>query len=50
MSKKIELFGNPLSQPSRAVYWLCLLNNVPLEYKLLNLAKGEHFNPDFAKM
>lgn len=49
-STKIELYGTPFSQPSRAVYWLCLINDVPVEYKNVNLAKGEHLKPEFVKM
>ena len=39
---KITLLGNHISQPSRAIMWFLLLNNIPFDFKLIKLEKGEH--------
>lgn len=39
MSSPLTIYGNPASQPSKAVYWACLMNGLPFE-----------LHPDFAEL
>jgi len=41
-SPAIVLHGNHLSQPSRAVYWFLLLNNIPTKFELVKIEQQEH--------
>eukprot|EP01080_Neovahlkampfia_damariscottae_P008081 gene8081-12542_t len=48
-TKKLVIHGNYLSEPSRAVLWFCMINNIPHEFKNIDLSKFEHLKKDFAK-
>jgi glutathione S-transferase len=51
MSGKVIVYGDSMSQPSRAVWWFALLANVPnFEYKLVQIAKQQQLSPEYAKM
>ncbi|KAF2068867.1 hypothetical protein CYY_009810 [Polysphondylium violaceum] len=48
---KVIIYGDLISQPTRAVYWFCLLNNIPHEFKLLSIGKGENrTSEEYAKV
>lgn len=36
----LKLYGNLLSQPSRAVFMLLKANQIPHEFKFVDMAKG----------
>jgi glutathione S-transferase len=46
----VMILGTPVSQPTRSVEWLCLLTNIPYEFKNVRLDKGEHKSADFKKL
>jgi glutathione S-transferase len=46
---KLVVYGNHLSEPSRAVLWFCLINNIPHEFKNVDLTKFEHLKKEFVK-
>jgi glutathione S-transferase len=48
--QKPILFGTLLSQPVRAVFWFCKLNQIDIEFKNVNLLEGEHQTESFLKM
>ena len=50
MHRKVQLYINGVSQPSRSVEWFCLLNNIPYETKIIEVLRGEHRSPEYAKM
>jgi hypothetical protein len=51
MSGKVIVYGDLMSQPSRAAYWLGLLAQVPnFEFKLVQIIKQQHMTPEFAKV
>jgi hypothetical protein len=39
-----------MSQPSRAVLWFCLLNDLNYEFKLINILKGEHLTDEYKRI
>ncbi|KAE9004629.1 hypothetical protein PR003_g16646 [Phytophthora rubi] len=45
-----ELYASPISQPSRAVFWLCKANNHPIEYKYTDSGKGETRTETFLQL
>ncbi|KAI9919239.1 hypothetical protein PsorP6_011984 [Peronosclerospora sorghi] len=45
-----KLYAYPISQPARAVYWLCKLNNHQIEYKLIHPGKGETRTESFLQL
>lgn len=45
----LELYYDILSEPSRAVYLFLKATGVPFEPKVVDLAKGEHFSPEYVK-
>jgi glutathione S-transferase len=47
---RIKVYGDMMSQPSRAVLWFCLLNDLNHEFKLINVAKGEHLTKEYKQM
>jgi glutathione S-transferase len=49
-SKKLKLLGDYASQPSRAIFIFCLLNNIPHEIKLINVIKLEQYDEEFKKI
>ena len=46
----LKLYFDFLSQPSRALYIFLKQCNIPFEANKVNLGKGEHFKPEFAKI
>ena len=46
----LEFFFFPISQPSRAVHALLLVNNIPFEPKVVNIFTGEQKQPEFLKV
>jgi len=47
---EIELYIDMVSQPSRALYWLFLLNNLPHTIKLVKLMEMQHKTEEFKKI
>ena len=48
MSKPLIVYGTPPSQPTRAVYWTCLLRGLPFELRLLDF--GRLRQPEFTRL
>ena len=51
--KRYELYGDWLSQPSRAVWALATIENANMgawDLKYINLGKGEHLTPENKKI
>ncbi len=46
----LSLYWHPLSQPARAVLWLCKINGVPVELHNVNIFSFENRAPDFLKL
>ncbi|XP_065502450.1 glutathione S-transferase theta-1-like isoform X2 [Caloenas nicobarica] len=46
----VELFLDLLSQPCRALYIFARSNNIPFEFKLVDLMKGQHKSEEFQKV
>ncbi|NWQ79965.1 GSTT1 transferase, partial [Columbina picui] len=46
----LELFLDLLSQPCRALYIFARSNNIPFEFKLVDLMKGQHRSEEFRKV
>lgn len=38
---------DPTSEPSRAVHWLCIEANIPIDIKYTWLTRGEHLSKAF---
>jgi glutathione S-transferase len=51
-SKKssLEIYGDLLSQPVRAVVAFCKINKIPYEFKYVNISKGEHLTDEYEKI
>lgn len=47
---KFKLYLDTLSQPCRAVNLFFLINKIPFESKVVNLAKGEQFSQEFREI
>lgn len=47
---KIILYGDYISQPTRAVLCFLKLANIPYEFKELRVFKGEHKTEEFKKI
>jgi glutathione S-transferase len=46
----IVIYGNPASQPSRAIMWFCHENSIPFEFKMVDLGKGENKTKEFVDL
>ncbi|XP_060814678.1 glutathione S-transferase theta-1-like [Bombus pascuorum] len=46
----LKLYYDLLSQPSRALYIFLKVCDIPFEGKFVNLAKGEHLNPEYQRI
>ncbi|XP_065198131.1 glutathione S-transferase theta-3-like [Sycon ciliatum] len=46
-SEVVEIFVSPFSQPARAVWWFCKLQNVPHEFKPIQLGQGDHKTAEY---
>lgn len=44
---KLVLYADLASQPSRAVYWFCLLNEIDVELRIIKLVQGEHRTSEY---
>ena len=47
---KLTIFGDLLSQPTRAVIAFCKLTKISYDFQVVNLAKGEQFLENFKKI
>lgn len=47
---KLTIYGDMLSQPTRAVLLLCKLTKIPYDFMPIHLSKGEHFKEEFKKI
>jgi len=47
---KLVLYGDYQSQPSRAIFAFCLLNNIPHEVRLVSVTGLEQYSKDFKKV
>ncbi|KAN0039411.1 hypothetical protein ACTA71_001635 [Dictyostelium dimigraforme] len=50
MSNKVVLFGDLMSQPTRAVLWFMILNKIPYEFRLISIGKMEQRSKEFEKI
>jgi glutathione S-transferase len=46
----VELYFNPLSQPSRAIHALLLLGHIPHNLHVIDLMKQEQNTPEYKKI
>ena len=46
----LHLYVHPISQPSRAIIWFCVLNKIPFKPHLINIFAKDQLKPDFLKM
>jgi len=46
---EFTIHGHPISQPARAVLWLCRIKGAPYEFKQVDVPKGTQ-TPEFAKL
>jgi len=49
-SSKVTIYGTMLSQPTRTVIWFCRLNQIPYEYRNVDLFGQEHKRPEMTKL
>ncbi|PSW12212.1 glutathione S-transferase family protein [Photobacterium rosenbergii] len=49
MNKPV-FFHDPTSEPSRAVHWLCLEADLPVDIRLTWLTRGQHVSPEFMQV
>ena len=47
---RLTIYGTMISQPVRTVVAFCLLHNIPYEFKVINLTKGEQNSEEFRKI
>ncbi|KAL9649604.1 hypothetical protein ABK040_003281 [Willaertia magna] len=47
---KLILYGNAISQPSRAIQWFLLIHNIPFDFKIIRVEKGDQFTTPFQKI
>eukprot|EP01120_Amphizonella_sp_Union-15-10_P000835 TRINITY_DN1086_c0_g3_i1.p1 TRINITY_DN1086_c0_g3~~TRINITY_DN1086_c0_g3_i1.p1 ORF type:complete len:224 (+),score=27.92 TRINITY_DN1086_c0_g3_i1:122-793(+) len=51
MSRSVpQLYGDLMSQPTRAVYWFCLLNDIKFQFMPIHITKGEQLKSEFKKI
>lgn len=50
MDAPLVIYGNPASQPSRAIMWFCHENAIAFEFKMVDLSKGENKTKEFADL
>jgi len=46
----LELWGHPVSQPTRAVFWFMLINGIPYKFKKFDPLSGETRTPEFLRV
>eukprot|EP01088_Endostelium_zonatum_P005286 TRINITY_DN1683_c0_g1_i1.p1 TRINITY_DN1683_c0_g1~~TRINITY_DN1683_c0_g1_i1.p1 ORF type:complete len:225 (+),score=42.78 TRINITY_DN1683_c0_g1_i1:91-765(+) len=46
----LKIYAHPVSQPSRAVLWLCMINDIPFEMKLIDPMQGQTRSEEFLKV
>ncbi|XP_043924605.1 glutathione S-transferase theta-1-like [Protopterus annectens] len=46
----VQLYLDLLSQPCRTVFIFAKINNIPFEFKSVDLSNGEHFSEEFRKV
>ena len=47
---KVDVYGMPGSGPSRIVFMTCNVIGLEYNYKLVDLEKGEHREPEYLKV
>ncbi|CAN8232785.1 unnamed protein product [Cochlearia groenlandica] len=47
---KLKVYGDRMSQPSRAIILFCKVNKIQFDEILINLAKRHQFSPDFKEI
>jgi glutathione S-transferase len=47
---KLTIYGDYLSQPLRSVLLFCKLNKIKYDFVAINLAKGQHYTPEYKKI
>ncbi len=47
---KLTIYGDMLSQPTRAVLLFCKLTKIPYDFMPVHINKGEHFKDEFKKI
>jgi glutathione S-transferase len=50
MSNKAHIYGHLVSPPSRTIKAFCDLSNIPYEFHVIDLGKGDHLTEDFTKI
>jgi glutathione S-transferase len=49
-TQNIILYGHPISQPSRSVYWITKIIEVPVTYKTIQVFKGENKTEEYSRI
>jgi Glutathione S-transferase len=50
MSETLEVYGHPLSQPSRTVETFCKLSKIPYKFIHVEIFQKEHLTDSFSKI
>jgi glutathione S-transferase len=50
MDKKLIVYGDWASQPSRAVVAFCKINKIPYEFKEIRVGLGQHRSDEYEKI
>jgi len=43
----LKIYAHPVSQPSRAVLWTCMLKGLPFEFVEVDILAGASHTPEF---
>ncbi|XP_023707304.1 glutathione S-transferase theta-1 [Cryptotermes secundus] len=46
----LKFYGNLLSQPCRAIFIFLKANQIPYEFKFIDMTKGEHLSEEYEKL
>jgi len=49
-NQPVEIYGYPMSQPSRVIVWFCQINSIPYVYHNVDLSQGQQRNAEFKKI
>lgn len=43
----LKIYGHYVSQPTRALLWLCTIKKLPFDFVKIDPAAGQHRSPEF---